>query len=169
MLMPTAGRPPHLSDRSGPRGAGLSNADLYQSEGRTSAVLTTNTKENPMCALTAIMTHYLVTPFRRTRTRLRTRLQLLARSDAGYALRAAVTTLVLAITGGLEHLVDELRLTWNRLRLLSRDEAGYTTLTVIIVALLVVIAIAAGAILYTQVISKAIHTRRSCDTGRPCG
>ncbi len=122
-----------------------------------------------MCALTALMTHYLVTPLRRTRTRLRTRLQLLARSDAGYALRAAVTALVLAITGGLEHLVDELRLTWNRLRLLSRDEAGYTTLTVIIVALLVVIAIAAAAILYTQVISKAIHTRRSCETGRPCG
>jgi hypothetical protein len=115
------------------------------------------------------MTHYLVTPFRRTRTRLRTRLRLLARSDAGYAPRAAVTTLVLAITGGLEYLVNELRLTWNRLRLLSRDEAGYTTKTVIIGVLLVVIAIAAGAILYTQVISRVIHTRRPCDTGRPCG
>jgi hypothetical protein len=93
----------------------------------------------------------------------------IATGDAGYAPRAAVTTLVLAITGGLEYLVNELRLTWNRLRLLSRDEAGYTTKTVIITALLVVIAIAAGAILYTPVISKAIHTRRPCDTGRPCG
>ena len=110
-----------------------------------------------MRAPTTPMTHYLVTPFRRTRTRL----QLLARSDAGYALRAAVTTLVLAITGGLEYLASELRLTWNRLRLLSCDEAGYTTRAVIITALLLLIGIAAGAILWTQVISKAIHTKRS--------
>jgi hypothetical protein len=114
-----------------------------------------------MCALNAFMTHYLVAPFRRTRTRLRTRLQLLTRSDAGHALRVAVTTLVLAISGGLEYLLSELQLTWKRRRLLSRDDAGYTTQAVIITALLVVLAIAAGAILYVKVISKAIHTRRS--------
>jgi hypothetical protein len=111
-----------------------------------------------MCALTTLTRHYLVTPLRRTRTRL----QLLARSDAGHALQAAATTLVLAITGGLEYLVNELHLTWKRLRLLSRDDAGYTIQAVIITALLVVLAIAAGAILWTHVISKAIHTRHGC-------
>ena len=51
-----------------------------------------------MSALTTLTSHYPVTPLRRTRTRL----QLPARSDAGHALQGAVTTLVLAITGGLE-------------------------------------------------------------------
>ena len=118
-----------------------------------------------MGALTTLTTRHLMTPLRRTRTRL----QLLARSDAGYALRAAVTTPALAITGGLEYLLNELRLTWNRLRLLSRDEAGYTTKTVIIAALVVVIAFAAFVFLWMTVISKAIHTRIGCDPGRPCG
>jgi hypothetical protein len=111
-----------------------------------------------MYALTKLKRHYLVVPFQRTRTRL----QLLARGDAGPALQAAATTLVLAITGGLEYLVNELHLTWKRLRLLSRDDAGYTTPAVIITALLPVLAIAAGAILWTHVISKAIHTRHDC-------
>jgi hypothetical protein len=115
--------------------------------------------------VTTLMTCHLVTPFRRTRARL----QLLARSDAVYALRVAVTTLVLTITGGLEYLVHELRLTWNRRRLLSRDEAGYTTKTVIIVGLVVVSAFAAFVFLWMTVISEAIHTRVSCHPGRPCG
>ena len=112
------------------------------------------------------MTQHPVTPRRRVRT---TWLQLRTRRDADYALRAAVSTLVLAITGGLQCLLNELRLTWNRLRLLPGDEAGYASKSVIIVALLVLLAIAAGGILYTQVISKAIHTRIGCDQGRPCG
>jgi hypothetical protein len=40
----------------------------------------------------------------------------------GYALRAAMTTLLLVADGGPEYLVNELRLSWNRLRPLSRDE-----------------------------------------------
>jgi fatty acid desaturase len=87
----------------------------------------------------------------------------------GYALRAAVTTLVFVTTGGLEYLVNELRLSWNRLRRLSRDEAGYTTTTVIVVALVVVIALAAFVVLWMTVISKAIHTRVECHPGKPCG
>lgn len=118
-----------------------------------------------MGALAALMTRHLVTPFRRTWTRL----QLLARSDAGYALPAALTTFVLATSDGLECLVNGLRLTWNRVRLLSRDEAGYTNLKVIVTALVVVLALAAFVVLWMTVISKAIHTRRSCDIGRPCG
>ena len=104
-----------------------------------------------MCALTHFMTNYLFTPFRRSRARL----QLLARGEIGSAVQAAVVTLVLAISGGLEYLANELQLTWNRLRLLSRDEAGYTTQTVIMTALLAALAIAAGAIIYTKVIDKA--------------
>ena len=104
-----------------------------------------------MCALTYLMTHYLVGPIRRTRTRLRR----LSSSTLGTALVAAGTTLALAITGGLDYLVSELQLTWNRLRLLSRDEAGYTTQTVIMTAILAALAIAAGAIIYTKVIDKA--------------
>jgi hypothetical protein len=46
--------------------------------------------------------------------------------------------------------------------LTTLDDAGYTTQAVIITALLVVLAIAAGAILWTHVISKAIHTRHGC-------
>jgi hypothetical protein len=81
-----------------------------------------------------------------------------------------MTTLALAAAaGGLGYLVDELRLTWNRLQRPARDEAGYATKTVIIAGVVVVITVAAGAILYMQVISKAIHTRRSCYIGRPCG
>ena len=118
-----------------------------------------------MGALTTLMTRHLATLFRRTRTRL----QLLARGDADHALRAAVTTLVLVSTGGLEDLVNELRLTWTRLWLLTRDEAGYTTTTVIIVGFVVVIAFAAFVFLWMTVISKAIHTRVSCHPGRPCG
>ena len=118
-----------------------------------------------MGTLTTLMTRNLATLFRRTRTRL----QLLARSDASYALRAAVTTLVLVTTGGLEYPVNELRLTWNRLRLLSHDETGYTTTAVIVVALVVVIAFAAFVVLWMTVISKAIHTRVSCHPGKPCG
>jgi hypothetical protein len=87
----------------------------------------------------------------------------------GYALRAAVTTLVLVTNGGLEHLVNELRLTWNRLRLLSRDEAGYTTKTGMVVGLVVVIALTAFVVLWMTVISKAIHTRVGCHPGKPCG
>ena len=87
----------------------------------------------------------------------------------GYVLRAAMTTLVLVTTGGLEYLVKELRLTWNRLRLLSRDEAGYTTMTRIVVALLVVIAMVGFVVLWMTVISKAIHTRVECHPGKPCG
>ncbi len=60
-----------------------------------------------MGAPTTLTTRLLMTPLRRDRTTL----QLLARSDAGYALWAAVTTLVLAITGGLEYLLNDLRLT----------------------------------------------------------
>jgi hypothetical protein len=86
----------------------------------------------------------------------------------GYALRIAVTTLVLVATGGLEYLGNELRLSWNRLRLHSRDEAGSTTTRVIIVAL-VVIALAAFVVLWMTVISKAIHTRVGCHPGKPCG
>jgi hypothetical protein len=72
--------------------------------------------------------------------------------------------------GGLECLVNELRLNWNRLRLLPRrDEAGYTTTTVIIVAFVVVIAFAAFVFLWMTVISKSIHTRMSCHPGTPCG
>ncbi len=67
-----------------------------------------------------VATRHLVKPLRRAWTKL----QLLARSQAGYAPWAAVTTLVLAITDGLEYLLNELRLTWIRLRLLSRDEAA---------------------------------------------
>ena len=104
-----------------------------------------------MCALTYLMTHFLVGPIRRTRMRLRR----LSSSTPGTALAAAGTTLVLAISGGLDYLVAELQLTWNRLRLLSRDEAGYTTQTVIMTALLAALAIAAGAIIYTKVIDKA--------------
>lgn len=96
-------------------------------------------------------------------------MRLVARSRAGYALRAAVTTLVLAITGGLEYLINEMRLTWNRLRLVSRDEAGYATKTVIIAALLAVIGFTAFVILWMTVISKAMHPRISCQPGRPCG
>jgi len=80
-----------------------------------------------------------------------------------------VTTLVLAITGGLEYLINEMRLTWNRLRLVSRDEAGYATKTVIIAALLAVIGFTAFVILWMTVISKAMHPRISCQPGRPCG
>ena len=87
----------------------------------------------------------------------------------GYVLRAAMTTLVLVTTGGLEYLVKELRLTWNRLRLLSRDEAGYTTMTRIVVALVVVIAMVGFVVLWMTVISKAIHTRVECHPGKPCG
>jgi hypothetical protein len=87
----------------------------------------------------------------------------------GYALRAAVTTLVLVTNGGLEYLVNELRLSWNRLRLLSRDEAGYTTKTAMVVGLVVVIALAAFVVLWMTVISKAIHTRVGCHPGKPCG
>ena len=64
--------------------------------------------------LPTLMTRQLATPLRRTRT-----LQLIARGDVGYVLRAAVTTAVLAITGGLECHLHELQLTWNRLRPLS--------------------------------------------------
>ncbi len=116
-----------------------------------------------MGALTTLMTRHQATLFRRTRTRL----QLLARR--GYSVGAAVTILVLVTTGGLEYLLNELRVTWNRLRLLSRDEAGYTTTTGIIVALVVVIVFAAFVVLWMTVISKAIHTRVSCHSGRPCG
>jgi hypothetical protein len=118
-----------------------------------------------MGTLTKLMTGHLATPFRRTRTRLR----LLARHYDGYTLRAAVTTLVLVTTGGLESLVNELPLTWNRLRLLSRGEAGYTTTKVIIATLVVVIALAAFVVLWMTVISKALHTRVSCHPGQPCG
>ena len=118
-----------------------------------------------MGVLTTRMTRYLLAPFRRTRARW----QPLARSHAGYALWSAVTTLVLSITGGLDYLVTELRTTWKGLRLLSRDEAGYTTKIVIVVGLLVVIAFAAFVILWMTVISKAIHTRVTCHPGRPCG
>lgn len=111
-----------------------------------------------MYALTTLTRRYLLAPFQRTRTRV----QLLARGDAGHALQAAATALVLALAGGLEYLLNELHLTWKRLRLLSRDDAGYTTQAVVITALLVVLAIAAGAILWTHVISKAIHTRHGC-------
>jgi hypothetical protein len=122
-------------------------------------------KENPLGALTTLMTRHLATLFRRPRTRW----QLPARRDAGYALRAAVTTVVLVTAGGLEHLVNELRLTWTRLRLLSRDEPGYTTTTLIMVALVVVIALAAFVVLWMTVISRAIHTRVPCHPGKPCG
>jgi len=104
-----------------------------------------------MCALTSFMTHYLVGPMQRRRTRL----QRFTHSTFGVALSAAAATLVLAITSGLEFICDEFQLTWNRLRLLSRDEAGYTTQTVIMTALLAALAIAAGAIIYTKVIDKA--------------
>ena len=110
-----------------------------------------------MGALTTL-TRHLATLFRWTRTRM----QLLARRDAGYALRTAVMTLVLVTTGGLKHLVDELRLMWNRWLLLSRDEAGSSTTTVVVLALVVVIAFAAFVFLRMTVISKAIHTRVSC-------
>jgi hypothetical protein len=53
---------------------------------------------------------------------------------------------VLVTTGGLEHLVNEPRLSWNRLRMLIRDEAGYTT--AIVVALVAVIALAAFMVLW---------------------
>ena len=118
-----------------------------------------------MGTLTTLVARYLATLLRRTRTRL----QLLARSDARCALRAALTTLVLVTTGGLEYTVNELRLTWNRLRLLSHDDAGYTTTALIVVALVVVIAFAAFAVLWVTVISKTIHTRVSCHPGKPCG
>ena len=115
-----------------------------------------------MGALTTLMTRHRATLFRRTRTRL----QLLARR--GYSV-GAVTILAVVTTGGLEYLLNELRVTWNRLRLLSRDEAGYTTSTAIIVALVVFIAFAGFVVLWMTVISKAIHTRVSCHAGRPCG
>lgn len=118
-----------------------------------------------MGALTTFMTCHLATLSRR----IRTRFPLLARSVAVDPLRAAGTTLMLVSLGGLEDLVNELRVTWNRLRLLSRDEAGYTTTTAIVVALVVVIAFGTFMILWTTVISKAIHTRVSCHPGRPCG
>jgi hypothetical protein len=111
------------------------------------------------------MTRHLATLFRRARTRL----QLLARRHAGYALSAAGTTLVLVTTDGLEQLVNELRLTWNRLRLPARHEAGYTTTAVMIGALILVIGFASFVVLWMTVISKAIHTRTSCQPGRPCG
>jgi hypothetical protein len=112
------------------------------------------------------MTRHLATLFRGTRTRW----PLLVRSDAGYARRTAMTALVLAITGGPEHLVDELLgLTRNRLRLLPGDDAGYTTTTAILVALVAVIAFAAFVVLWMTVISKAIHTRVTCHPGTPCG
>ncbi len=98
-----------------------------------------------------------------------TRWQLLARSVAGHALRAAVPTLVVVTTGGLEDLVNELRLIWTRLRLLSRGEAGYATRTAVIVSLVVVIAFTAFVVLWMTVISKAIHTRVSCHPPSPCG
>jgi hypothetical protein len=50
-------------------------------------------KENPTCALTTLMTRYLVMPRRRSRT---TRLQLLTRRDAGHAPKAAMTIPALA-------------------------------------------------------------------------
>ena len=118
-----------------------------------------------MGALTTLMTRHRATLFGRTRTRS----QLLARHDAGYTLRDAVMTLILVTTGGLEHLVDELRLTWNRRRPLFREESGYTTAMVIVVALVVVIAFVAFAVLWMTVISKAIHTRVGCHPGKPCG
>jgi hypothetical protein len=59
-----------------------------------------------MGALTTLMTRQLATRLRRTRTRL----QLLAPQNARYPLRAAVTTLALVAIGGLECLVNELRL-----------------------------------------------------------
>jgi hypothetical protein len=80
-----------------------------------------------------------------------------------------VTTQVLVTNGGLEYLVNELRLSWNRLRLLSRDEAGYTTKTAMVVGLVVVIALAAFVVLWMTVIAKAIHTRVGCHPGKPCG
>jgi hypothetical protein len=118
-----------------------------------------------MGALSTFMTRHLAVLVRRIRTRLHLRIQ----HDAGHALRVAVTTLVLVTTGGLEYLLNELRLTWNRLPLLSRDEAGFTTTTLVIAGLAVVIAFAAFAVLWMTVISKAIHTRVSCHPGRPCG
>jgi hypothetical protein len=118
-----------------------------------------------MGTATTRLTRQLTTRFRGTGANG----PLLARSDAGSARRAAVTTLVLVITGGLEYLVDELRLTRNRLRLPPSDEAGYTTTTLILVALVVVILFAAFVVLWMTVISKAIHTRTSCHPGRPCG
>jgi hypothetical protein len=122
-------------------------------------------KENTMGAVTTLMTRHLAIVFRRTRTRL----ELLGRSDARYALQTAVTTLVVAITGRLEYLVNELWVPWIRSRLLSRDEAGYMTKTLIIAGLVVVVAFAAFVFLWMTVISKAIHTRVSCHPGSPCG
>jgi hypothetical protein len=118
-----------------------------------------------MGALTTLRTRHLASPFRPTRTRL----PILARHGAGSALTAVVTTLVLVTTGGLMHLVNEPRLTWNRLRQLSRNDAGHTTTTVIVVAVVVVIAFAVFVLLWMTVISKAIHTRTTCHPGRPCG
>ncbi len=77
--------------------------------------------------------------------------------------------LVLVTIRWLEHLVTELRLAWNRLRLLSRDEAGYTRTTVIIAAFVLLITFALFGVLWMTVISKAIHTRMSCNPGKPCG
>jgi hypothetical protein len=87
----------------------------------------------------------------------------------GYALRAAVTMLLLVATGGPEYLVNELRLKWNRLRPFSPDEAGYTTKTAMAVGLVVLIAFTAFVALWMTVISKAIHTRVGCHPGKPCG
>lgn len=101
-----------------------------------------------------------------------TKLRRLATSGAGYALRPAVATLVFAMCGGLDSLVREVQVTWVRLRRLhvvSRDEAGYTIQGVIMTALLAALVIVAGTIVYTQVISKAIHTRTPCVSQRPCG
>jgi hypothetical protein len=114
-----------------------------------------------MCALTYLMTHYLVGPIQRSRTRLLR----VSNSTLGLTLAAAAATLAVTITGGLESIVNEAQLTWNRLRLLSRDEAGYTTQTVIMTALLAALAIAAGAIIYTKVIDKANSIDLNGNTG----
>ena len=114
-----------------------------------------------MCALTYLMTHYLVGPIERSRTRLRR----MSSATLGATLAGAATTLVLAITGGLGAIANEAQLTWNRLRVLSRDEAGYTTQTVIMTALLAALAIAAGAIIYAKVIDKANSIDLNGNTG----
>jgi hypothetical protein len=156
-LLPAAGRQPP-QDRSGPRGAGLPDADSYQFDVRTSAGRTSNAEGDPDVrtdhahealpgGTVSTDPDKAATPrSRRCRSRAAGR-----RDDPRPRAR-----------GGLEYLLNELHLTRKRLRLLSRDDAGYTTQAVIITALLVVLAIAAGAILWTHVISKAIHTRHGC-------
>jgi hypothetical protein len=104
-----------------------------------------------MRALAKLTTLYLIAPVGRSWAKL----QRLTRSEIGSAIGAAAVSFVVAIGGGLDCLLNELQLTRNRLRTLSRDEAGYTTQTVIMTALLAALAIAAGAIIYTKVINKA--------------